>query len=437
MRVKKPILLLIDDDRAVLEALEAELAPEFAQLCRIEAFDDPRGVLDALTAWSLAGRSVALAIVDQKMPGMSGAELLAELRCPAVPSEGGAFQPCRHVRTLMLTGYAGVDSAIAAKNTGGVARYVEKPWRRDELIRMVRGALAEYANAAGAGLYFEFRELESDSELLDSLRLRYQVYAREPALSRLLPPGCPEPMDADAHDRFSRHFGLFECDGDEEAMRGSIRCAQDGEGRLSRGLEQRLPSGTPLGDRIREPRDGTLPLLHYVVHRAAVEKLMESIARAGEVVVEPSRLVLLPAHRAGGERGDRALARQMIESLVGYFFFFQIGNALLTCAPPHTVFYRPYGFVEAEGTEIVFTPTFGAPWATLHGHSARVSPSARERCEEIVQRLARNAGGGACRCENFPACLGGPYATGDFSATDLWCPALARRLLKGNGDTGS
>ena len=66
--MKKPLILLLDDDRAVLEALQAELEPAFKEICRIEAFDDPREVLDSIPRWREETRSIAVAIVDHKMP---------------------------------------------------------------------------------------------------------------------------------------------------------------------------------------------------------------------------------------------------------------------------------------------------------------------------------------------------------------------------------
>ena len=83
--MNKPVLLLVDDDRAVLEALEAELAPAFGEIARIEAFDDGRAVLDALPLWTAEQRSIAVAIVgDSALPG--------ELRAAA--SLEGAMAAC-------------------------------------------------------------------------------------------------------------------------------------------------------------------------------------------------------------------------------------------------------------------------------------------------------------------------------------------------------
>src|SRR5262245_17680266 len=128
--MKKPLLLLVDDDPAVLAALEAELTPAFGQLVRVAAFGRPDEVLDALPRWHGEGRAIALAIVDQKMPGMTGVELIAALRASVKAADeavahldatGGSatsppFQPARHMRAALLTGYAGLESALAARN---------------------------------------------------------------------------------------------------------------------------------------------------------------------------------------------------------------------------------------------------------------------------------------------------------------------------------
>ena len=74
--MKKPLLLLVDDDRAVLEALEAALSPGFEEIARVEAFDRSEDVLEAISRWTEEKRPIAVAVVDQKMPGITGGELL-------------------------------------------------------------------------------------------------------------------------------------------------------------------------------------------------------------------------------------------------------------------------------------------------------------------------------------------------------------------------
>ena len=78
--MRKPLILLVDDERAVLEALEAMLVPAFEEICRIEVFDDPREVLAMMPRWAAERRTIAVAVVDQKMPHLAGVELLGRLK---------------------------------------------------------------------------------------------------------------------------------------------------------------------------------------------------------------------------------------------------------------------------------------------------------------------------------------------------------------------
>ena len=163
----KPLIVLIDDDRAVLDALEAALVPAFEEIVRVEAFDKPEDVLAALPRWIAEKRSIVVAIVDHKMPGMTGVELLARLR---------GETPAAHIQSILLTGYAGLDSALAAKNEAGVERYLEKPWASPRLIATIWELMGEHLAVSSAAHHFVFREVREERELREHLKLRYEVY---------------------------------------------------------------------------------------------------------------------------------------------------------------------------------------------------------------------------------------------------------------------
>jgi len=148
----KPLLLLIDDDPSVLEALEAELGPRFEDLCRIETFRDAGEALEAVREWQAARRPIALAIVDQRMPGLTGLELIRRLNEEArsAAESGPGFHPAGSTRTVLLTGFGGPGLAAEAQAEPGVHRYREKPWRGDVLAEDVRHLLADYWRAARA-----------------------------------------------------------------------------------------------------------------------------------------------------------------------------------------------------------------------------------------------------------------------------------------------
>jgi len=451
--MKKPLLLLVDDDRAVLEALESELGPAFADICRLEALDDPRAVLGALPRWTEERRSIALAIVDQKMAEMAGVELLVALRrgasepgpSPASTGTGtpGAsaaraeeaaaappFHPARHMRAVLLTGYAGLDSAIAAKNEAGVNRYIEKPWGSQPLAAAVRAGLSTWIQESGAGRHYVFREARTEGEIRALLRLRFGVYCSTNQLTRSVLPEGHVALDVDAYDSVSRQFCLMERQHDGEAVVGSLRVVEEESSPAAALLQSVLQPHPALVDRLHGPRAHPLPLMKYLLDWQAVEVLVNRVRRAGERVVEPGRLALDPAYRAGAT-GPRHLARHMIEGSVAFFFFFRIEHAVLTCAPPHAAFYEPYGFRPAEGTSTRLHPELSSLISCLHGSIPWVPAPARERCQSLAARIART--GGACRCGTFPHCLGGPYETGEFRASDLFCPLLAAERLGAEG----
>jgi FixJ family two-component response regulator len=419
--MKKPLLLLVDDDRPVLEALRAELEPEFSDLCRFEAFDNPRSLLEEAAVWRVDGQSIALVIADQKMPGLSGVELLVALREDRLN---------RDLSAILLTGQGGLEVASDAKNRASVMAYLEKPWRRDDLLDRARAALAMSLGKSGVDAHFVFREIDSGEGALDALRLRYAVYGMCAATDALLHKDMARELDVDAYDGYARMFGCYLVQAAASRLVGTIRVVGKDPTALGNALAEVFPSDCVAGRNLRAPRAFPLPMQEYLVDRDAVSQLLERVA-AGEDVVEPGRLALLPAHREGGAAGARHLARHMIEGSVSFFFFFRIMNAVLTCTPLHVAFYKPYGFELTNGTRVTFTPQMNIEVACLHGRLDRVPEPARSRCAEIAQRLAW--AGDACRCENFPACLGGPYATGDFRATDLFCPAKARQLLVSAG----
>jgi signal transduction histidine kinase len=121
-------VLVIDDEPASRRAVTRALADE----CRVLTAASAAEGLALLTS-----EPVALMIVDQRMPVMSGTELLAQT----------AVQHPDVIRVL-LTGYSGLDTLVDAINQGHVYYYVTKPWEPGELRLVVRRGLESYAAAA-------------------------------------------------------------------------------------------------------------------------------------------------------------------------------------------------------------------------------------------------------------------------------------------------
>lgn len=120
-----PLVLYVDDERPNRIVFEQSLASEF----RIRTAQDARTALEIL-----ADTEVAVLISDMRMPDMTGDELLriAKERWPGT------------VR-MVITAYSDVEPILAAINEGLVARYVIKPWQRDELIQLLRWGIEAWS----------------------------------------------------------------------------------------------------------------------------------------------------------------------------------------------------------------------------------------------------------------------------------------------------
>ena len=418
--MKKPVLLLVDDDRAVLEALEADLAPQFSELCRVESFDDPSAVLEMLPQWTSEERSIAVAIVDQKMPGLTGVELLTKLRTMAAESPAEAFASMRHMRAVLLTGYAGLDSALAAKNAAGVDRYVEKPWEPAAMHRQVRQLLRAHHVQAGSARHLLFRELFNAGELRQQFRLRYEVYAMAPDLVYLLPRTASR-LALDAHDLVSHFYGLFAVHADGEDQVGGVRVIGE-ESAAAQAVIAIAQEDDVLRTVVSKHRDSPIELPRKWPDPAAVIQFMEGRAAAGERLVEISRLVLAASERAAGlGRSPAALA--LLEGVAAATGFVRgVENTVLHCSFRHTPAYSAFGFQRIPGMLPAYSESSKENMVALWARPEWVPQPARPRVLAIAAATRRT--GSACRCSNFPACTGGPYETGDFTSSDMMCPRL-------------
>lgn len=115
--MRKPYIVAIDDDPAVLRAVERDLKAKFSTDYRILAIDSPERALGSVRQLTSRGDRVALFLADQRMPSMSGTEFLRE----AI-----VLQP--EARRVLLTAYADSSAAIDAINQIKLNHYLMKPW---------------------------------------------------------------------------------------------------------------------------------------------------------------------------------------------------------------------------------------------------------------------------------------------------------------------
>ncbi len=113
----KPVLLTVDDDPEVLRAVERDLRREYGSRYRVLRADAGETALQALRQLKERGDALALFLVDQRMPRMSGVEFL-EQAIPLFPD----------AKRVLLTAYADTDAAIRAINSAQIDYYLLKPW---------------------------------------------------------------------------------------------------------------------------------------------------------------------------------------------------------------------------------------------------------------------------------------------------------------------
>jgi len=115
--MSKPAILAVDDDPAVAAAITRDLRSRYAESYRIVRATSGREALEVLAELALRDQSVALIVTDQRMPEMTGIEMLGQARTDA---PGAKY--------LLLTAYADTEVAIKAINDIGLDYYLLKPW---------------------------------------------------------------------------------------------------------------------------------------------------------------------------------------------------------------------------------------------------------------------------------------------------------------------
>ncbi|HEX3623928.1 MAG TPA: FAD-dependent oxidoreductase [Verrucomicrobiae bacterium] len=113
----KPVIWTIDDDPDVLRAVERDLRRHYGDRYRVISADSGVSALEGVKQLKLRNESIALFLVDQRMPRMSGVEFLEN-----------AIQLYPDAKRALLTAYADTDAAIRAINSVHIDHYLMKPW---------------------------------------------------------------------------------------------------------------------------------------------------------------------------------------------------------------------------------------------------------------------------------------------------------------------
>jgi response regulator RpfG family c-di-GMP phosphodiesterase len=143
----KHCLLVVDDEPDVCDSVYDLLRREFKVLKAKSAAEGCK---------LMEANEVHIVMTDQRMPAMTGVELLKRIQS-------------KHPKAvrMLFTGYADLEAIIAAINQGHVFHFLKKPWQPEELEAAVRGAALEYDR-----IVHEAEELERLRGEIHNLRER-------------------------------------------------------------------------------------------------------------------------------------------------------------------------------------------------------------------------------------------------------------------------
>jgi thioredoxin reductase (NADPH) len=132
----KPVILAVDDEQDVLNAVERDLRRRFGAEYRILKASSGEEALEAVRELKRRGTEAALLLADQRMPVMSGTEFLEK-----------AIAIFPEVKRALLTAYADTQAAIQSINRLGLDYYFLKPWDppERELFPMLEDLLADWS----------------------------------------------------------------------------------------------------------------------------------------------------------------------------------------------------------------------------------------------------------------------------------------------------
>jgi thioredoxin reductase (NADPH) len=273
----RPVLLAVDDEPSVARAVERDLRRRYGRDYRVLRAESGEEGMNLLREAALRGSPVALLLVDQRMPGMSGVELLEH-----------AIEIAPQARRVLLTAYADTQAAIDAINRVSLDHYLLKPWDppEDQLYPVL-------------------------DDLLDAWRAE-----APPAADRIQLVGHRWSRDShDARDFLARNqvpYRWLDVEREEEAQR-LLAAAGDGELPLvlfPDGTSVRRPTVTELAERAGVLRRAEQPFYDLVIVGGGPAGLAAAVYGASEGL----QTALIERDAPGGQAGQSS----RIENYLGF-----------------------------------------------------------------------------------------------------------------------
>jgi len=258
MEYRKFPVLVVDDEVENLDAFKLNFSRKFT----VRTAGSGAEALEIAKA-----ENFAVAIADQRMPGMLGTDFLAEFR---------KIRP--DAVRMILTGYTDLESVIAAINDGQISRYITKPWEAREIESVVKNGIDHYRR--GQERRRRYREVSAYNRVL-------QLISGERSLSRVV----KEVLELIALEfGFARTFLLLGDPQGERPLKGQV--VLHGE------------DGRPRVKKISTPAKG------------ADAPIAQIIAAPGGFSAERFTFSAAPAEKSGSEEGTA----EMMEFACGPFY---------------------------------------------------------------------------------------------------------------------
>lgn len=154
-------LLLVDDEILNLTSLASLLEDDY----RVHLASDANDALQQLTDPNFAA-GIHIIVSDQRMPGMTGVELLGRTR-----------HLCPNAKRILLTGYTDIDAIVGAINEAAIWKYLRKPIDSQELkLTLARACEAWQLEQENMGLLVELKRAFAQLSLLDADKMTFLRY---------------------------------------------------------------------------------------------------------------------------------------------------------------------------------------------------------------------------------------------------------------------
>lgn len=131
--MNKQVIICVDDELIVLDALREQLQKEFKDELLIEVAESGDEALEIFDEYLSDGYEIPLVLADFIMPRMKGDDLLAAIHTKDPET-----------KKVMLTGQATIEGVGNAVNKANLYRYISKPWDKADLFLTIREAIKSY-----------------------------------------------------------------------------------------------------------------------------------------------------------------------------------------------------------------------------------------------------------------------------------------------------